>query len=181
VLIYLETKDVKKMAEALGHTNYERRLLARYLPEEILAFFQERWIRIFQTSMIVDAMKDSDFLLPASGFKNIFELNEFLTNHTFKKNPLAKGEVATTGAVSTEKVLFGLDVSVLTGLVSLQMSIRQAKGAINETARYWDHIGKRLVEYIDSESCDREDLRAYLKQARENADPVAMARIIYED
>ena len=42
VLVYfLETRDVKKMAEALGHTEYSRSLLSRYLPEPILAFFQE--------------------------------------------------------------------------------------------------------------------------------------------
>lgn len=181
VLVYLETKDAKKMAEALGHTAYDKDLLSRYLPDEILSFFQERWIRIFQTSIIVDSMKDSDYLLPASGFKNIHELDEFLSNHTFKKVPWANTEDMDAGLDGPGKVLFGLDVSILTALLSLQMAIRQANGAVNATAKYWNDITKSLVRYITSDACDRDDLRQYLKKASAHADPATMIDIICEN
>lgn len=77
VAVYLRTKDVTEMAKALGHAKYDPSLLGRYLPEAILAFFQTRWIRIFQRSFICEAMKDSPYLLEATTFETMDELHVF--------------------------------------------------------------------------------------------------------
>lgn len=184
VLIYLKTKDVNQMAEALGHTVYSKKLLSRYLPDAILSFFQERWIRIFQTCIVLDAMKDSKFLLPASGFKDISELNSFLENHTLKKIPSSLSPPDSLTAKEQpsseiQEVLFGVDISILVALVSLQLSIQKSSGIINETAGYWYNISSQLTAFIDSDDCVRSDLKAYLKQARSIADPDAMTDIIH--
>jgi len=57
VLVYLNTHSLEKMAKALGHKKYNHRLISYYLPDPLLDFFQERWVRIFQTGMIVEALK----------------------------------------------------------------------------------------------------------------------------
>ncbi|MCP3657193.1 MAG: hypothetical protein GY766_20260 [Herbaspirillum sp.] len=180
VLVYLKTKSVREMSRALGHTNYKPTLLRRYLPDEIVEFFQERWIRIFQTSMIVDSMKDSDYLLQASGFKNIGELNEFLENHTLKKLPQVINTDAGSEDESGSNVLIGLNVETLTALISLQMCVRQAKRTVNETAQYWYEFGNHITKFIESESCQRDDLRTYLQIAREQASPAQIGEIVHE-
>ena len=84
VLVYLDTKSAEKMAKALGHKNYDHKLISRYLPEPLLTFFQERWIRIFQTGMIVEALKDSEYFLQATDFRNMDELDSFLRVNALK-------------------------------------------------------------------------------------------------
>jgi|GEM_PF-1028226 len=185
VLIYLHTRDVSKMAHALGHTTYNRNLLSRYLPDAILEFFQDRWIRIFQTCVVIDAMKDSSYLLPATGFKDISELNEFLENHMLKKLPSSFTSSSTSNdenniGLSSSKILFGLDVSVLTALVSLQLSVQSSKRNLNDTAAHWYNISSRLTSFIDSDFCERDDLKFYLRQARANASPESMERVLYD-
>ncbi|AZP70642.1 hypothetical protein EJJ20_10915 [Pseudomonas poae] len=87
VEVYLRTKNVVEMSKALGHTRYDAELLRRYLPDAILAFFQSRWIRIFQRSFICEAMKDSPYLLEATDFSSMEELHTFLKNHALKDIP----------------------------------------------------------------------------------------------
>ena len=86
VLVYLRTRSVKAMSEALGHESYEPLLLSSYLPAPILDFFQSRWVSIFQHALIFEAMKDSEDLLDAIGFSQE-ELHQFLQNHQLKPLP----------------------------------------------------------------------------------------------
>lgn len=130
--------------------------------------------------MIVDSMKDSDYLLQASGFKNIGELNEFLENHTLKKLPQVINTDAGSEDESGSNVLIGLNVETLTALISLQMCVRQAKRTVNETAQYWYEFGNHITKFIESESCQRDDLRTYLQIAREQASPAQIGEIVHE-
>ena len=86
VLVYLRTRSVKAMSEALGHESYDPLLLSSYLPVPILDFFQSRWVSIFQHALIFEAMKDSEDLLDAIGFSQE-ELHQFLQNHQLKPLP----------------------------------------------------------------------------------------------
>ncbi|CAJ0557402.1 unnamed protein product, partial [Mesorhabditis spiculigera] len=84
---YLTHNSVTKLARSLGHKTYRADLLSSYLPQVILDFFQTRWIRIFQKGIVLEAMKDSPYLLEASGFENMDKLHEFLSNHALKDIP----------------------------------------------------------------------------------------------
>jgi hypothetical protein len=68
VVTFLKNGSVHEMAESLGHTEYDHRLLNRYLPKPISKFFRDRWIRIFQNGIIAEALKDSKH------FSNVLDL-----------------------------------------------------------------------------------------------------------
>ncbi|MEH6388459.1 MAG: hypothetical protein V7772_11370 [Pseudomonas profundi] len=85
VLVYLKSLSIEKMAESLG--NSKRVAMNHYLPPTIMQFFQERWVRIFQNAVIVHAMKDSPFLLDATDFNSMSELDRFLEAHALRPLP----------------------------------------------------------------------------------------------
>lgn len=184
VLTYIKTGSVTEMAKALGHAAYTPRLLSRYLPEPILSFFQERWIRIFQTAIIVEALKESDCLLSASGFSTIEELDDFLKNHALKRIPghLENPEnerAPNTNSELIPEIVFGVNAGILTVLISLQLAVRRAQRRVNAHAKYWAAISERLIDYIESEFFHREDVKTQLEIARKNANPDELELLIY--
>lgn len=176
VLVYLKTKSVSKMAEALGHEQYHTELLSRYLPQSIIEFFEERWIRIFQAGIIAESLKSSPFLVQASGFQSIDELDKFLTNHALKTIP---ADIERRATAEKHKVVFAIDAEILTTLLSLQQAVDRANFQASPKARYWAEIGRGLVEHIESQENYRDDFITYLDTARKNADPTPLEPIIY--
>ncbi|MFI5305522.1 MAG: hypothetical protein ACHQYP_12110 [Nitrospiria bacterium] len=184
VLVYLQTHSVDKMAKALGHAKYDHNLLARYLPDPILGFFQERWIRIFQAGIIVEALKESDYLLQATEFNSMNELDAFLSKHALKLIP--KGLEDLEGSDdhpaferARKEVVFGVNTAILTILISLQTAVSEASRQVNAKACYWAGISQRLIAYLESELASRNDLQSYLAAARRNANPDLMKGLIY--
>jgi hypothetical protein len=184
VQIYLETKSVHLMAEALGHTEYSSNLLSHYLPDSILAFFQTRWIRIFQKAFVCEAMKDSPYLLKATKFENMDELHNFLKNHAMKNIPehLSDPEKALENAASEQnhQVLISIDKGILTALLSLNRAVENSKkkNEISGLARYWSNISG-LIEKEIRKGTDSL-LKQHLSAAMENLAPKNMEALIYD-
>lgn len=183
VLVYLRTESVEAMAKALGHATYQHRLLCSYLPEPIAAFFRDRWIRLFQTGVVVQALEGSDFLIEATEFESMNQLDEFLHNHALKLPPPAAVDDQDAApdcgnATNYGRVVFGVNTRILTALISLQAAVKGSKRQVSAKAQYWAGIADRLVALIDSESTARPDLRGYLQKARLKMDPSAMEPII---
>lgn len=84
VEVFLKTNSVRKMCDALGHKEPRSDLVSSYLPEPILKFFKDRWVRIFQNALVFEAMKDSDYLHEAIDLTPE-SLTEFLQNHRLPK------------------------------------------------------------------------------------------------
>lgn len=182
VLVYLETKNSKAMAQALGHTTYDPHLLQHYLPEPILSYFQDRWIRLFQTGIIIEAMKESDFLVEASGFSSMDEVDQFLQNHALRPFAAsqAQGEFDDQSAqANAQEIVFGLSAGILTILLSLVQAVDRAKKEVNKRAHFWAELGRHLVSHIEASQSDRPDLLSYLKTAREKANPDLMEQMVY--
>lgn len=187
VLIYLKERNAAKMSAALGHKEYSPRLLDRYLPRQIRDFFQERWIRIFQTGIIVEALKDSPHLLRASGLRNMEELDKFLLTHVLRMIDVSsdpKPSNSTGGTIRGDKyakqeVIFGLTPEILTTMVSLQQAVQRASSPVGGKAKYWAGITERLVEHLESNLCVRPDLKSYLIAAKSSACPNRFADVIY--
>lgn len=184
VEVYLRTKSVAEMAEALGHASYDTKLLRRYLPEAILSFFQTRWIRIFQRSFICEAMKDSPYLLDATSFENMDELHVFLKNHALKdiphhlRNPDNKPSAEQVAAQNSQ-VYISIDVGIMTALLSLQAAVQASERAeqICGRARYWAEVSKAVSEEIERGHDSL--LKEHLNVARNHCNPNRMNKVIH--
>ncbi|MNJ35175.1 hypothetical protein D3C77_299040 [compost metagenome] len=199
VEIYLRDHSVEEMARALGHTRYSSALLTRYLPQSILAFFQTRWIRIFQRGIICQAMKGSPRLLEAARFENMEELHEFLKNHALQdipehlQNPDYLNAPAPTAAAKKSKsktadqVVVSIDPGVLTALLSLNAAVKKAKqkATSGETgsaklcskAIYWSRFSDLVVKEI--EDGFNSVLQAHLDTAQKYSNASHMEELIY--
>jgi hypothetical protein len=186
VLVYLETRSTKAMSEALGHKEYSSKTLSHYLPTSILDFFQSRWIRIFQQGMIAEAMKDSPLLLEATEFNTIGEFHEFMQNHALKKiphhlvDPYDDFKLPESKA-TTDEVVFNINTTILTLLLSIQQAVLHAKKRVCGKASYWSGIAEHLVSQIEngSDHGAGKEFRCHLNDARQRANPGSMERIIY--
>lgn len=184
VLVYLRSKSVEEMAKALGHKSYKPDLLSRYLPEPLQAFFQERWIRVFQNGIVAEALKGSCYLLEASDFNSMKQLDEFLNTHSLKALSSAGEESESGDGLAVEldrpktEIVFGVDTGILTILVSLLEAVKSSTIPVNAYATYWAEIADRLISYIDGPSADREDLKSFLNDARLAANGQSMGALI---
>lgn len=177
--VYLDTGSAKAMSEALGHTKYKPELLSHYLPEPILAFFQSRWIRIFQKGIICESMKDSSMLLQASNFNSIEDLDKFLKSHVFSLPNIAH-EVPKTKSMAAKEIYISVDDNILTALLSIKLAVESTDPyKINEKASYWSKFSSLLEIEIEKNSYDTELILA-LDLARNKADPNLMQNMILQ-
>lgn len=183
VAVYLKTKSVEAMAEALGHSKYSPTLLRDYLPDSILAFFQSRWIRIFQRGIICEAMKDSPYLLKASSFESMDELHTFLRNHALKDIPHNEADEGHPLNNPTASEVSSVYVSVSPGIMSALLSIEAAVDTAEEPntvcakAKYWASVS-RLVT-LEILRANDGLLKSHLRKAQEMSEPKRVQHMIY--
>jgi hypothetical protein len=182
--VYLKTKSVEAMAEALGHSKYNPSLLRDYLPDSILAFFQSRWIRIFQRGIICEAMKDSPYLLKASNFESMDELHNFLRNHALKDIPHNEVDEGQSPNNPTHSEVSSVYVSVSPGIMNALLSIEAAVDNAEEPnsvcakAKYWASVSR----LVTSEILRANDglLKSHLSKAKEMSEPTRVQHMMYE-
>ncbi len=126
--IYLETRSMDAVAEALGHEKKDATLLASYLPKPLMDFFNARWIRQFQNAILLEALKDSVHLLDAVNM-SAQDIEEFLNNHGISNIPehFDHGftQQTNTDNESSESLEFDqLTYTISTSLLQLLMAIR---------------------------------------------------------
>ncbi len=162
------------------------KLMKRYLPEAILAFFQTRWIRIFQRGFICEAMKDSPYLLEAANFSNMEELHNFLTNHALKDIPHHLSDPEHTSAekekstsLGVKQVLISIDPGIMTALISLEKAVDMASSPekVCGRATYWADLSRAVVEEINRGNDYL--LKQHLSDALSHCNPEKMESLIY--
>ncbi|MEI7870158.1 MAG: hypothetical protein WCI11_19920 [Candidatus Methylumidiphilus sp.] len=79
----------------------------------------------------------------------------------------------------SHEVVFGVNTSILTALLSLQMAVESATIRVCGKAVYWAGIGCHLIAYLESDRHGRQDLRDCLAAAKSRADPATMMDIIH--
>lgn len=127
IILYFKTTSVAEMARALGHTTLDSRLIQRYLPYSIQQYFQQRWIRIFQAGIILEAMKQSPFLLEASEFRTLNAIDAFLTDHCHDwihiSSELKNSVADNTGLLerSERSIIVGVSPELLNFFLRLQV------------------------------------------------------------
>lgn len=126
--IYLETRSMDAVAEALGHENKDANLLTSYLPKPLMDFFNARWIRQFQNAILLEAMKDSVYRLDAVNMSTE-DIEEFLNNHGIRIIPERFDygfvqKTATDNETSESLSFDQLTYTISTSLLQLLMAIR---------------------------------------------------------
>ena len=181
VQVYFETQSTTQMAKALGHTKYDPQLLSRYLPAPILEFFQRRWILLFQKGIICEAMKNSNFLLQASNFKNMDQLNAFLDKHTLKNIPNTVNKKNESSVDSDLKVYISVDEEKIAVLLSIGRAIENSKdiNKVSSKAIYWKQLGEQIVKEIN-DSPNYLQYRDIVEKAKDKTQPQLFDEVIYE-
>lgn len=126
--IYLETRSMDAVAEALGHERKDAKLLTSYLPKPLIDFFNDRWVRQFQNAILLEAMKDSVYRLDAVNM-SAEDIAEFLNNHGISALPEhfdhGFARQGTTENETSESSAFDqLTYTISTSLLQLLMAIR---------------------------------------------------------
>ncbi len=171
VLVYLENKDLNQMAEALGNTSNTS--LKHYLPDVLWEYFTERWIRIFQNLIIVDAMQDTKYLLPATDFDTIEELDNFIQNHSFHTPAPTNRPNSSTSTKVDGQLLINASLGIFSLLKNLSKAVISAsdKGLkIHGLALYWHEFTKELEKHIVNDSYKDYSIKKLWSQAITDAD-----------
>lgn len=129
---YLETRSFHNVISALGHKKNTTSSLDSYLPEPLVHYFNDRWVRIFQNAILFEAIKDSDNLIDSLDFDEK-SLETFLTNHRLSEFPkfmeLARkspiDQVSQDKVESIDTVKFIISVPLLQVLIALKSTIEK--------------------------------------------------------
>lgn len=184
VVVFMKSKSSEAMSKALGHQNYDPNLLSHYLPDALLAFIKARWIRLFQKAMVCEAMKDSPYLLRATLFNTMDELDTFLENHRIKEipaevsDPERKAQQGKNNIPGGEAIL-SIGVPFLSTLLSLEAAVNAStdRKRVCGRAEYW-------VSFVDKIRAEikagvNRALKKYLADAERLVDMKKMEALIY--
>lgn len=171
VIVFFRTNSAAAMSKALGHTRYDPKLLCRYLPTPIFAFFQDRNVRTFQIGIILHAMKGSEHIVEASGFDSVESTHTFLqsrfnSEQIFPEPNKTECESKTKHAAVGE-ILFSVDPAVLATLIQICNVVREGKQVSSEM-RYWASVFVQLERLIERDCTRRPDIYAHLTAARQS-------------
>lgn len=89
VLEWFKTGSISSVSKKLG--NSKRVALKHYIPDQLVDAFNTRRVRQFQNLLIIASTKDEDYMLEATDFRNLDELNLFIKNQVEESpgiNPL---------------------------------------------------------------------------------------------
>ncbi|AGB11350.1 hypothetical protein VPBB_2905 [Vibrio parahaemolyticus BB22OP] len=177
--IYLETRSMDAVAEALGHEKKDANLLTSYLPKPLMDFFNARWVRQFQNAILLEAMKDSVHRLDAVNM-SAEDIEEFLNNHGISNIPehFDHGftQQQTTDKEVSESLAFDqLTYTISTSLLQLLMAIRLVVESSDEGDSFLDivaHWYQSAVFVLDTLSSGKhsadDDLMGMLDIATNN-------------
>lgn len=184
VLVFLETMDITQMARELGNTNETS--LKHYLPDSLWDYFTTRWVRIFQNLLIVEATKDTPYMLPALHFSSAAEMNEFLRNHAV--TPLIPKEeevsehvaVASTGRAPSE-LMVAASPGIFATLLSIAEAAFQATALgrqLTPQALYWAEFTKRLKAHVESVAFHDRGIKQMMSAAAANTTPANFMGVV---
>jgi hypothetical protein len=176
---YLEKPDLAEAAKRLGHERLSFNQIERYVPPPLIAFFEERWVRLFQNAVLCEALVDSQFLLRATDFETMDDLHEFLSNHALKIRRRTANDDNGRDERGGEQVYFSANTQTLAILLALRTAVRAAQTTPCVLAIEWADFADRLQRYIESAQPPREELVVMLEEAREKANVVIFNETIY--
>ncbi len=182
VEIFIQSKSSEQMSKALGHEHYYPDLLSHYLPDAILAFIKERWIRIFQKALVCIAMEESPHLLRVTKFNSIDELDTFLENHRIKEIPSEASDPERKSQreeIEGSEAVLSISVPFLASLLSLEAAVLGSTDRLRVCgkAEYWASFAEKIKTEITTGT--KRVLKKHLATALELVDAKKMDALIY--
>ncbi|MGS1073510.1 hypothetical protein [Burkholderia glumae] len=154
---FVETHSEVEMAKALGHARLSR-VLNRYLPKEIAGFLRIRWMRAFQTRMVIHMTQNTPYMLIASGLQNMTALDTFLEHHPFPdidSLTVAYEKPSSTKSSRTQKegtFVVNASVNTLTLLTNIVRAVDEAKRPVTSNAKYWSCLSQHVLSYVRAQA-----------------------------
>jgi hypothetical protein len=145
--VFIETHSERRMAEALGHSEFNPQMLARYLPPPLLTFFRARWVRAFQTGLLSVILDNSEYKLRALGVSSSENLQRLLqgTNLGGIRDMLREEEPVDPGHDAEGRLVFNANRE------TLSLMRKFAAGTPNTGEEiFWHHFGKHVLGYMTS-------------------------------
>ncbi|MDN4732922.1 hypothetical protein QYZ42_06535 [Vibrio parahaemolyticus] len=174
--IYLKTRSMHAVSEALGHKKLEVLLLSSYLPKPLMDFFNARWIRQFQNAILLEAMKGSEYRFDAVDIKTE-DIEAFLMNHGISDIPysLDHGFKVTTNSEKTplfDEMTFTISTALLQMLIAIR-SIVEVEGEdegdlFKDVVTSWYQSAIFILTSLKHSYRDDEKLMVMLKDAERN-------------
>ncbi|WP_429490870.1 hypothetical protein [Paraburkholderia sp. RAU6.4a] len=184
ILVYLETRSMRAVAMALGQAPFSFKLVAMYVPQALLHFIFDRWIRVYQTSCIIETLHDSEDLLEASCLQDEEALRRFIDNHTLDMHAFVDksmpDDLANSDLMRGAKVLIGIDTAFMRLLCSFSLAKQKSPKRIKPSVQFWCDLADRLIAQIESIRERRPDLADYLDAGKRTASPDVVAGVAYD-
>ena len=185
VVSFIKDPDAYRMAMALGHKHYDPKLLSSYLPDALRKFFDERWIRIFQTGLLLIAIKDRKLALRATGLKSEAERDELLRNYPIAlpaESESKNGEVEfqSENLDDALEVLLQADHETFVALNSLRLSVEASTTPVGTNALYYSKLAKCMGEYIENTRNVRGHIREMWEDAKKDASAKLFAGALHD-
>ena len=175
---YFSSGDAQSLTEALGHKKNKPDLLSHYLPESIQLFFKSRSIRQMQNGLVAEALKGSMYLLEATDFSTMEELDLFLEKNAFVR--LEEDEIGQSDRTDEEgTVCIDVGEPVLTLLAAINSVAGKTPRRLNKQAKRWAEYSEKLFAEIGRVQHDTR-LQARCKRAMEKSESVEVMRLVYE-
>ncbi|KIF83043.1 hypothetical protein [Noviherbaspirillum autotrophicum] len=148
---YIKRPDIALVARRLGHERLNYKQLDRYIPPPLLAFFQERWVRLFQCAVLLEALKDSPYKLRATGFSSMEEVHTFLANHALQvRRGGNESSMDRTILNIEDKVVFGLSVDSIAVMESIRIAVQRHPSPCGPLSTAWAMLATRIRAFADS-------------------------------
>lgn len=184
VVAYLRTHSLDEMARTLG--NKRETSLRHYLPDVLWAFFQDRWLRIFQNLLIIQPVQGTTYALEVSDFSSWGEVDTFLDRNILRDVPEAPyGGLHQAPRLTRQResgrILVVAAVETWTALYSLKAAVERAesKEAVQPKALYWARFADHLETHIRSKEYTNRGIKAVLAEAQARVRADRFRSLIY--
>lgn len=170
--VFVDTHSEKKMSEALGHAEFDRTLLARYLPPVLVSFFRARWVRAFQAGLLSVVLQGSEFRHRAVGVQSEEHLQRILSSMNLQ--PLEEmlsysdGDAVQTDADAdasgANRLVFNANSDTLHYVVASSRSGPASDGE----GLYWKAFSTHMLGVLEARRGLDPELDSLLARAKEN-------------
>ncbi|CED59783.1 putative uncharacterized protein [Moritella viscosa] len=175
IKIYLETKSIAAVSQALGHVRASNKTLSHYIPSSLIDFFNDRWIRQYQNAILFESLKDSTCLEDALDI-SLDEIDEFLSNNKLGKVPDSlvfdweNNSTQENFECNVSELVFTLSTAVLQLLIAIQTIVETAtdKDRFIDAVELWYKKAKFVIGTMNLETRLNQDVFPLYQAAIDN-------------